>query len=84
MMKNTYLAGIAMFLLSLGAEAKIKKEKSADCRWTVGRIVKLQKTIERGGKGSESKFCDEYKKRVKEMVAKKCANRTEQSLRRTC
>jgi len=74
---------IALISTSVSA-TKVYSEKSVDCRWTVGRIAKLQKTIERGGKGKESKFCSEYRKRVSELSKNNCKNKLNASLIRSC
>jgi len=51
------------------------REKNSACRWTVGRLGELQRIIKTGGKGRESQFCEEYKRRAKELTTQECQNR---------
>ena len=50
------------------------EEKNAGCRWTVGRLGELQRIINTGGRGSDSQFCEAYKRRLKELSEQHCQN----------
>ncbi len=49
-------------------------EKNSACRWTVGRLIELQRIIKTGGKGGDSQFCEEYFNRVSELKTNNCQN----------
>ena len=64
------------FLRTAKAEPKLLPEKSVNCRWTVGRLGELSRIIRSGGKGRDSKFCEEFRLRLGELAEHKCNNRT--------
>jgi len=60
------------------------RENSDICRWTVGRLHKLDNVIRLSGQGNNSPYCEEYDQRRRELTSKNCLDKDNVNYRATC
>ncbi len=66
------------------SKSKVIAEKSPICRWTIGRLIELERIINSGGRGVNSRFCAEYKQRDRELSSNHCLNSNKHKIKDPC